>query len=176
MGQASLPSVVLRAVEPEDLDMLFTLELELYEGGNSFMSAPPSRHLLWNYIQSYTADINTERQLRLVVCDGNADGIPVGIADISDYEPHDRRGFVGIAILPAMRRRGFGSAALRAVSEYAFGSIGMHCLAAQIAVDNEASVQTFLRAGFSVCGRLVSWLRRGKSYTDAVLMQRISGN
>ena len=49
----------------------------------------------------------------------------------------------------------------------------MHQLAAQIACDNEASRRLFDRCGFKPCGMLRSWLRRGRHYADAIIVQRL---
>ena len=164
--------ITLRAVEKDDLDMLYILENEMYAGGSSFLNGPVSRHLLWQYIQSYSADIYVQRQLRLIVCDVNS-GESVGIVDLTDYEPHDGRAFVGIAVLNKFRRCGYAQAALTLMCDYASKELGLHQLAAQVAVDNVSSIKLFHSCGFKTCGSLRSWIRRGKHYADALLFQRL---
>lgn len=162
--------VSLRAVEPDDLDMLFMLENDPDAAENSFGNAPASRHMLWQYIENYSADIHSAGELRLVIVD-NQSGTAAGTIDISDYNNRDRHGFVGIALLPQWRNRGLGTAALRLLCRYAAETVGAHCLAAQIASDNEASRHIFASAGFRTCGSLRSWIRRGPHYADALLYQ-----
>ncbi len=164
--------ILLRAPEPADLDTLFLLEnaTPLAEAG--FATAPLSRFELSRYIESYSADIYSERQLRLMIVDRDS-GRTVGAIDITDYEPRDRRGFVGIAILETERAKGFATAALSLLCGYASQVLGMHQLAAQIAYDNEASRRLFERCGFKTCGSMRRWIRRGRSYADALLYQRI---
>lgn len=166
----TLPAVTLRPLEPSDLDLIYTLEIDLYEGGSALTSAAPSRHLIGRYIDSYTADIHAERQLRLAVCAES--GEAVGIVDLSDYDPHNSHAFVGIAVAASHRRQGYGVSALAALDVYA-SKLAIHSLVAQVAADNAASAALFRRAGYRSCGCLRSWLRRGRSYTDALLFQKL---
>ena len=161
----------LRAVERDDLDTLYLLENDMSEAGSAVTNQPVSRMMLWNYIENYSADIAEDRQLRLMIEDaeGNADGA----VDISDYDPFNRRGFVGISILPSCRRRGYAADALALLCDYAANTLGMHQLAAIVDVDNEPSRSLFVSAGFKSCGRLRSWLRRGKTYSDAQIYQKL---
>lgn len=164
--------VCLRAVEPEDLDTLYILENATGRAESGFSSAPHSRYEIGNYITNYSADIYSERQLRLMIVARDT-GHTVGAIDIADYEPRDRRGFVGIAIVEDERRRGYGKAALALLCDYASEVLGLHQLVAQVAIDNEASRGLFTSCGFKSCGKLRSWIRRGSKYTDVVLFQRI---
>ena len=163
--------IKLRAVESSDLDMLYFLENEIAEAGSSVSNQPVSRMMLWNYIQSYSADIASDRQLRLIVED--AEGNAVGAVDISDYDASNRRGYVGVSILSANRGKGYGTAALEMLCRYASHTLGLHQLAAQVAVDNEPSKRLFASAGFKACGRLRSWVRRGNSYADILIFQKL---
>ncbi|MBO4978703.1 MAG: GNAT family N-acetyltransferase [Muribaculaceae bacterium] len=165
-------NIYLRAVEPDDIDFLYRLENEGGKEETGFATAPLSRQQLHEYIVGYSADIHAERQLRLMICSAT-DGAAVGTVDITDYEPRDRRGFVGIAIGAAHRRKGYGLEALMILCRYAATTLGMHQLAAMVAVDNEVSRHLFVRAGFKPCGRLRSWLRRGNTYADALLFQKL---
>ncbi len=162
--------VFLRAVEREDLDFMYRLENESGKEESGFATAPLSRRQLFDYIESYRADLHAERQLRLVIC-RISDGTAVGTVDISDYEPRDRRGFIGIAVAEQYRRGGFGADALDVLVKFASTTLGMHQLAALTAVDNEASRRLFTGAGFKPCGRLRSWIRRGNTYADALMFQ-----
>lgn len=164
--------VTLRAVEPDDVDMLYMLENATARSEAGFTSAPMSRLELRNYIDTYNSDIFSARQLRLIIV-ARQSGRAVGAIDIADFEPRDRRGFIGIAVLDSERRRGYGGAALRLMCDYASEVLGMHQLAAQVACDNEASRALFTSCGFKSCGCLRSWVRRGRHYSDVLLFQRL---
>lgn len=162
--------IILRAPEPEDLDLLYLLEAEEGSLHGGINTAPVSRQQIYEYIKGYNADIFSARELRLciVLCET---GETVGVIDISDYNPRDRRGFIGIAVSASFRRRGIGKAALRLLCNYAATEIGIHQLAALVTVDNDASRKLFEGKGFKTCGRLRSWVRTGKQYTDALIYQ-----
>lgn len=164
--------VTLRAVEPGDLDMLFMLENDPGRTQSSFTTAPASRQQIWEYINNYQADIFAEKQLRLVIVD-NESGRSVGAVDISDFDARDRRGFVGIAIIEGERGKGFALDALDILNDFASQTLGMHQLAAVVSVDNAASRALFDAAGYRTAGRLRSWIRNGRSYTDVLIYQRL---
>lgn len=165
-------TVRLRAVEPSDLDFLYILENSDEPVGAGATCAPVSRLQLERYIESYSADISVDKQLRLIVEDIST-GEAVGAVDITDYDPHHRHGYVGIAVAPSRRRRGYGRAALELLCAYAGQTLGMHSLCAVVSSRNAASRGLFGSCGFRGCGRLRSWLRRGRLYDDALLLQRL---
>ena len=165
------PSVSLRAPEPADLDFLYLLENDGDARESTLCGTPVSRQQLWQYVYDYDGDIAAARQLRLVVCDDS--GRRVGAVDIYDYNHRDRRAYVGVAIAPACRRMGYGAAAVDALCAFAADVLGMHQLAAVVTVDNVPSRRLFTSCGFKPCGRLRSWRRRGASYADAIVLQRL---
>ncbi len=163
--------ISLRAVEHTDLDTLYLLENEICEAGSAAGNQPVSRMLIANYIDNYSADIAAEKQLRLMIV--NNEGTTVGAVDISDYDAVHHRGFVGISVLASHRGKRYGSEALAMLCRYAADSLGMHQLAALVAVDNETSRRLFSAAGFKAAGRLRSWLKRGKNYSDVLVFQKL---
>lgn len=167
----SSDKIRLRAVEQSDLDTIYLLENEIAESGSSVINQPLSRKMLWDYIESYSADIAADRQLRLMIEDTG--GNTVGAIDVSDYDPVNRRGFVGISILSAHRGKKYGTAALDVLCRYCADALGMHQLAALVAADNSISRHLFAEAGFKSAGRLRSWLRRGKTYEDVLIFQKL---
>lgn len=163
--------VFLRPVEKSDLDFLFAIENEISEGGASSLYQPVSRQMLWQYIESYSADINVDKQLRFIICDKA--GKAVGAVDLSDYDTHDRHVFVGISVLKEYRGLGFARSALLLLMDYASRELGIHQIVAVVAADNEASKRLFTGLNFKGAGRLKSWFRRGSRYEDALLFQKL---
>lgn len=161
----------LRTVEKDDIDFLFFLENEISASGASTLYQPVSRQMISNYIENYSADINVDKQLRLIIC--LDDNTCVGAIDISDYDTHDRHAFVGISILEKFRGNGYGRIALEIVCKYASEVIGIHQLVAIVAADNEPSKKLFTGLNFKGAGCLKSWLRRGSRYEDALLFQKL---
>lgn len=160
-------TVTLRAPEPSDVDTLYGWENLPDVERVSLADAPVSHYALWQYVQAYTGNIFTDRQLRLMV---DCDGETVGTVDIADFSPRNRRAWVGIMIAPQHRGKGLAKAALAETIAYC-RELGMHQLAAMVAQDNEASLALFKDSGFVTAGRLRSWLLRGKRYEDVILLQ-----
>lgn len=165
-------TITLRPVEPSDLDFLYLLENSEGAERSGFNTAPVSRQMLWDYIESYNADIFAAKELRLVISEA-AGGRAVGTVDISDFDARSGRGFAGIIIDEAHRRRGYGTRALNMLCRYAADTLSMHRLAAMIAADNYASHALFSRCGFSRCGSMPEWFcRRGNKRVDAILYSK----
>ena len=160
----------LRAIEPEDLDLLYQIEnnQSLWQVGAT--NVPYSRYTLHDYIASSSDDIYADRQVRLMV--ENDEGETVGIVDLVHFSPQHQRAEVGVVILNAHRRKGYAVAAIEALSDYAQRVVHLHQLYAVVDTHNEAAVALFRKAGFSVHNTLQEWLLDGHSYPDALLMQR----
>ena len=163
------PQVVLRALEPEDLDLLYQIEndRELWHVGTT--NVPYSRYALHDYLAQATGDIYTDKQVRLVIQD--AEGTTVGLVDLQDFAPRHLRAEVGIVIRRQWRHQGYGLAALTALQQYARDVLHLHQLYAYVDGDNEASCQLFASAGFQRQVVLQDWLRTPDGYRDACLLQ-----
>lgn len=162
------PKFYLRAVEPEDIDFLYRIENMPQIWSVSWGDAPVSRQLLWQYINSYTSDIYADRQLRFII---DIDGVPAGTIDITDFDPRNSRAMIGVAVAPDFQGQGVAKEAIKRTIAMCRDTFGMHQLAAMVPRDNEVSLHIFETLGFSTSGCLRSWLRRGKSYVDVVVMQ-----
>ncbi|MCS2893661.1 GNAT family N-acetyltransferase [Parabacteroides faecis] len=89
----------LRALEPEDLELLYRWENnpDLWELGNTM--SPYSRYILKEYIRESHRDIFDTRQLRLMI-ELRSTGAAIGTVDLYDFEPHHRRAGIGILVDP----------------------------------------------------------------------------
>jgi len=161
--------VKLRAMEPEDLDLLYRIEndQQLWDAGPT--SVPYSRYLLHNYIATAKGDIYADQQVRFVA--ENRVGETVGTADITNFDAKHRRAEVGIVIARQHRRQGYGTAILQQLADYALHVLHLHQLYAVVATDNVISQQLFEKAGYNYVSELKEWLYDGEKYHDAVLMQ-----
>ena len=92
--------------------------------------------------------------------------------DLYDIDPVNRRAMVGVMTDPSARRRGYALKALESVAEYCRDVPGLHQIAAMIGEDNEASFALFTRAGFRRTATLPGWYHHGKTYIDAIVMQK----
>lgn len=163
-------NIHLRALEPEDLDVLYRIEndRELWQAGTT--NVPYSRYVLHDYIANTSNDIYADRQLRLMIEDDNAR--VVGIVDLVNFDPRHLRAEIGLVIQPSCRRQGYASAVVTELCRYATEVLHLHQLYVIIAQKNVAAVQLFVKAGFSNSAVLHDWLYEGREYDDAVLMQK----
>lgn len=160
--------IILRAVEPDDIDRLYDWEND----HSAIFDAPLSLQNITDYVMNYRANIYADGQLRLMIVE-RAGGDTVGCIDLYNFSSADRRAGTGIYIAEPYRRRGLASAAIEAMVEYAAGRLGLHQLWATCSVSNEASRRLFCGHGFEQAGRLREFVRAGSNYEDAIIMQRI---
>lgn len=165
----SLPVVRLRAIEPEDLDMLYGIENDTKLWNVSVTSVPYSRYTLYDYIANSKNDIYSDRQVRMMVENGG--GEVVGIVDLINFDPKHLRAEIGIVIKREYRNRGYAQAAIGEICDYALNVLHLHQLYALVNRDNPHSLKLFEKTGFSVSSELKDWLFDGKNYHNAVLMQ-----
>jgi diamine N-acetyltransferase len=162
--------VTLRAIEPEDLDLLYLIENDTKLWHVGATNVPYSRYTLHDYIATSSDDIYADRQVRLII--ENGEHQTVGICDIVRFEPQHLRAEAGIVIMKSYRQQGYAEAALRQLTHYALSILHLHQLYAVVATDNVAALKLFRKAGFSHETQLQDWLFDGHNYADAVLMQR----
>ena len=163
--------VRLRAIEPEDLDLLYRIEndMKLWNVGAS--NVPYSRYTLHDYIANAADDIYVDRQVRMMV--ENEEGEIVGIVDVVNFDPGNCRAEVGLIILDAYRRRGYGSSTLQQIADYALNVLHLHQLFAFVDMRNEGSMSLFEKMGYVAAAKINDWLYDGREYRDAVLMQLV---
>lgn len=157
-------------MEPEDLDMLYTVENDMKTWDIGVTNVPYSRYTLHDYIANASGDIYVDRQVRLIIV--NAEGEAVGMVDIVDFDPRHQRAEVGIVIAAAHRRHGYATAAIAAIADYSLRIVHLHQLYAYADSRNEASLRLFQRMGYEVGARLKDWLYDGHEYHDAVFLRR----
>ena len=164
-------SLNLRAPELGDLDYLFHVENDTRQWMVSACKVPYSRFQLQQYVESNAHDIYADKQLRLMV-ERVEDGQVVGIIDLFDFSPADRRAEVGIVIDRDCRGRGYGREALALLCDYVEHVLDLHQLYAHIFEDNAPARQLFASCGFGEVAKLKDWVFSDKKYRDVCLCQR----
>lgn len=161
----------LRALEPEDLDFLFSTENNESFWEISGTQTPYSKYILQKYIENAHQDIYEAKQYRFVIC--NAQNIPVGMIDLFDFNPQHKRVGVGILILPEYQGEGFGSEALEMIIDYAFTYLNVHQIFANITANNKSSITLFEKFNFKKIGIKKDWIFADTNYKDEILYQLI---
>lgn len=165
----NLPSVRLRAMEPEDLDILYRIENDTKLWNVGVTNVPYSRFTLHNYIADTQNDIYTDRQLRMMI--ENETGEVVGIVDLINFEPRHRRAEVGVVVINRYRRKGYASSAIKQLATYARDILHLHQLYALVDQSNSECIQLLRSLDFSNTTTFTDWLFKDGSYHDALLMQ-----
>ncbi|MBT8179622.1 MAG: GNAT family N-acetyltransferase [Eudoraea sp.] len=165
--------IYLRAIEPQDLDFLYELENnpEVWEVSGTI--TPYSRHVLKKYLDNAHKDIFEAKQLRLCICN-TADKV-LGLIDLFDFDPKNKRAGVGIVIAGKEHRdRGVGTEALNLLCDYAFQTLDLRQVYAQVGEQNEASIHVFSKLGFLKAGKLEEWVRYGNEFRNVLVFQKIN--
>lgn len=163
--------ITLRALEPEDVELLYQWENDTRIWRVSNTHAPLSKYILANYIKSSNSDIWESKQLRLII--ENEQQLPVGTVELFDFDPYHGRAGVGIMIFDdSEKRKGLATQTLELVVEYASLELGINQLYANIAATNIASIQLFKKMGFEITGVKKQWLRIASGWEDENLLQK----
>ena len=165
----------LRAIEPTDLDFIYTIENDpgVWRVGNTLV--PYSRHQLEQYILSSQHDLYSEKQIRLMIDlmlpeNGKK---TIGVIDLYDFEPHHERAGVGILVLPEEQSKGYATEALQVLIRYCFEILKLHMLHCNITADNTTSIRLFEKAGFLQCGLKKEWRYLDNCWMDELMFQLI---
>ncbi|MDR3137545.1 MAG: GNAT family N-acetyltransferase [Tannerellaceae bacterium] len=167
--------IELRALEPEDLPLLYRWENDTTLWCFGGTTSPFSRHALTEYVNEFShRDIYEVGQLRLAIEELSLRHT-IGLVDLFDLDIHNRRAAVGILIDPDFRKQGKATTALNLLAAYAFHFLHLHQLYVHIPVDNPASLALFRRCGYRDAGRLVEWaIRPDTSFVDTFIFQLFS--
>lgn len=164
--------VYLRALEPTDLDFLYQLENNTDIWEISGTTTPYSRQILQLYLDNAHRDIYDVKQLRLCIC--SHDERVVGLIDIYDFDPKNKRAGIGIIILENENRNlGYGAEALELLSGYARITLEMHQLYCSILEDNLPSIRLFEKSGFFKVGVKKDWISIHGKFKNEILYQKI---
>lgn len=166
----NLPIVKLRAMEPEDLDLLYQIENDssIWHVGTN--NVPYSRYVLHDYIAHASGDIYTDKEVRMMI--DNEQGETVGIVDLVNFSPQHQRAEIGIVIKDGCRNLGYANAAIRKIMSYAHDVVHLHQLYAIVEATNEISLNLFESLGFSRSICLKEWTFNGNTYVDAIFIQK----
>jgi diamine N-acetyltransferase len=169
--------IVLRALEPDDLEILYKWEndRDIWKVSNTIV--PFSRYILQQYIENAHLDIYQTKQLRLMIdlIDKENKCFTVGAIDLFDFDPFHLRAGIGILIgNKGYRNKGFAKQALSEIIKYAFKVLQLHQLYANITVDNEVSLYVFKNSGFILCGVKKDWVKIPDGYLDEATYQLLN--
>lgn len=160
----------LRALEPDDIDILYCIENDTEEWGSSSSCTPCSRYVLNNYICNSAHDFLIDGQLRLAI-ERFEDNAVVGMIELFDHNPLLHKAELGIIIIDGYRCKGYASRAITLVKKYAASFFHLNQIYVYVSVDNVPAVELFRKNGFTVSGTLRNWISSEGNPKDAYIMQ-----
>ena len=165
--------IKLRALEPEDLDFLFSTENDSEFWEVSSTQTPFSKNILKQYLANAQQDIYEAKQLRLVIVDAENE-INIGLIDLFDYNAQHQRAGIGILILKKYQNKGYAFEALKLFLNYAFNKINLHQIYANIPDDNLKSITLFEKFNFNIIGTKKDWIISDSLFKNVNLYQLIN--
>lgn len=160
-------NITLRAVEPDDLEFLYSLENEIENWLVSQTFTPFSRQTLGEYVTSIH-DISIQKQLRLII---TQDGKNVGAVDLFEYDPINARAGVGVLVVSDKRGQGIAKTALELTRKYAFDVLHLTQLWCNISSNNDVSQKLFEYQGYVKCGTKLAWTKTTDGWIDEHMYQ-----
>ncbi len=166
--------IKLRALEPEDLELLYQWENNDLYWVISNTVAPFSKFTLKRYLKNSHKNIYETGQLRLMI-DIISENKTIGTIDIFDFDPFHKRAGIGILIAEEdQRRKGYASMALKCLIKYCFKTLQLHQLWCNILANNCESIDLFSQVGFTRIGIKKEWVKTADGYLDEYIFQLIN--
>lgn len=165
----------LRAVEPEDAELIHTWENDPDVWAVSGTTEPFSHEQIRQFVerQLQGGDLFRTGQLRLMI-EVAERSRTIGTLDLFEYDPLHGRAGLGILIYDAEQRgRGYAADAVETLCRYAREGLRMHQLWCNVGADNAASLGLFRKLGFREVGTKRDWLWTPDGYRDEILFQKI---
>lgn len=164
--------IVLRALEPSDVDVLYAWENNTKIWNVSSTLTPYSKKTLMEYIDAAQNDIYTCKQLRLMI-DLQSSGQTVGTIDLYDFDAHNRRAGIGIFVTEEFQNQKIATKALACLLRYCQSMLLLHQVYVEVPTYNELSLLLFQHAGFEIVGTKKDWIISDGIFEDVVVMQKI---
>jgi RimJ/RimL family protein N-acetyltransferase len=99
------------------------------------------------------------------------DGRAIGVADLRAIDLENGKAEFGITIGEKGEwNKGYGTEALRAISDFGFGSLRLERIALEVYEDNPRAMRSYEKAGFRHEGRLRKAHFREGSHSDVLVM------
>lgn len=166
----------LRALEPEDLELLYYWENNSTYWTISNTVTPFSKYTLKRYMENSHKSIYETGQLRLMI-EIISDKKTIGTIDVFDFDPFHKRAGLGILVADEdQRRKGYASMALKCLIEYCFKTLQLHQLYCNILSNNCESMDLFRKQGFVQAGIKKEWVKTSNGYLDEYMFQMINDN
>ncbi|MCQ2216658.1 MAG: GNAT family N-acetyltransferase [Bacteroidales bacterium] len=162
----------IRAIEPSDVDVIFRWENDPQQWKDGGANCRPlSRADIQSFVDNSSLDIYQQRQMRLMISDGET---AVGCVDLFDFDPFSLHANIGILVDELYRQQGYATYAIEWIVDYAFNIIGIKSLCATMLSTNDISRHLFEHCGFKYIGTRRQWYRIGDKMYDELIYQLVN--
>jgi diamine N-acetyltransferase len=165
--------IKLRALEPEDLELLYEWENKADFWTLSNTITPFSRYILKRYLENSHKSIFETGQLRLMI-ELSEEKATIGTIDLFEFDPFHKRAGIGILIADeTYRKKGYASMSISSLVTYCFTTLQLHQLFCNILSNNTESINLFEKHGFIRTGIKKDWILSGDGYVDVYFYQLV---
>ncbi len=162
----------LRALEPEDLELLYTIENDTETWDICSSKVNYSRYAIKQYLAQQPQEIEEAGELRLAITDSETKEA-IGLIDLTSYSATNRSAEVGIALLKEKRGEGWGKAAIKEIEHYAKTHLNLRMLYAHtLAHNTSAAKNLFLTCQYTPVATLPEWHYSNGEYVDLTVFKK----
>ena len=167
-----MTAIALRAPEPEDLDLLYTIENDTDTWDICSAKVDYSKFTLKKYLATQPQDIASARELRLIITDAESNKA-VGLIDLTNYSAINGSAEIGITILKEERKKGYGKSAVKEMERYAKNFLNLRMLYAHtLACNLSEGKNLFLACNYIPVATLPEWHYNNGKYVDLTVFKK----
>ena len=155
----------------DDLQWLYLIENDerLWKYSNTIV--PFSKEILTKYILNSNRDIFDVKQLRMVVYSREVSRI--GLIDLYDFSPENKRLALGIIIDEKYRNIGVAKNALSLIEKWIKSRLDIHQIYVNIGEENLISIKLFKSLGYNKIGLKKDWNFYNNKFNSEFTFQKI---
>lgn len=166
------PRLIIRPLTPADITSGYIDALNDPE----VVQYTEARHRTWtrDSVEAYvTANLESDDAFLFGLF--LADGTHIGNIHLFNLHKVHNRGELGILLFKPFWGNGYGTEALRAVTDYAINTLNLQAVRADYYSCNEGSAAIFKKAGYQIEGRFIGHFKLERGYTDSVRVAFYAG-
>jgi diamine N-acetyltransferase len=166
----SFDKYVLRALEPYDIESVYSSENQLASFSNHEQFF--SKFTIEQYIENAHRSIYEVGQYRFAISLKDNLEKSIGFVDLSEFDVQHSRVEIGIFLFPEFRKQKIAYNSLLHTLNYIKDHLAINQAYCYIEVDNLASLALFEKLGFKKSGLLTNWRRYKREYKDVFILQK----